>query len=184
MTNEMDPQSLTQITADAPHIILSPQVFAAAIALSFGLIKLLELTLTALIKKYKPEKPQQVVVEFDPEMQKRIADMDEKLNSMSNVLSRTDNDGTPMVYSSRSMVETIREIAVIIRNVSATQERLAHVMDRLEQKFSDHDRSDSIVQTQINQTLERLMRAFDDHDKRVHDAIAMQSEILETVRKE
>jgi hypothetical protein len=83
-----------------------------------------------------------------------------------------------MVYSSRSGMEAVRDIAVIIRNVSQTQERLAHVMERLEGKFADHDRADHVIQSQINASIERMVKTFDEHDKRVSESINIQSDIL------
>lgn len=165
---------------DVAHIVTSPSAFAAIVALAYGLVKLLEMTITALVKKYTKsgDKAQSVEVTFDPEMMQKLTAMNEKVTAMYSVMSKSDNDGTPMVYSSRSGMEAVRDIAVIIRNVSQTQERLAHVMERLETKFAEHDRSDHTVQSNINSSLERLLKAFDDHDRRVSESINTTNEIM------
>jgi len=171
----MDANSATEVT----HLVTNPTAFAALVAISMGLVKLLEMTVTALVKKYgKGDKSQQVEVTFDSEITEKIQQMSEHVNTMYNVMGRTDNDGTPMVYSSRSGMEAVRDIAVIIRNVSQTQERLAHVMERLEGKFADHDRNDHAVQTSINNSLERLLKTFDEHDRRVAESINTTNEVL------
>jgi hypothetical protein len=169
----MDPQTAVTTTS----ALSNPSVFASMMALAFGLMKLLEITLTALFKKYKLTKPQKIEVQLDPELAQRIMEMDEKLNSMSNVMGRTDNDGTPMVYSSRSGVDAVREIAIIMRNTSQTLERLAHMLERLEQKFVDHDRTDAATFANMNGQMERMMRSFDEHDKRVMESLNVQIDI-------
>jgi hypothetical protein len=164
---------------EVTHLVTNPSALAALIAVSYGLVKLLEMTITALVKKYtKGDKQQSIDVSFDPEITNRITKISDKVEQMHSVMSKSDNDGTPMVYSSRSGMEAVRDIAVIIRNVSMTQERLAHVMERLEQKFTEHDRMDHTVQSNINISLERLMKAFDDHDKRVSEGLILQNDIL------
>lgn len=172
----MDPAASQEVT----HFVANPSAFAALVAVSLGLVKLLEITIIAVIKRYTKsgDRTQQVEVTLDPELTDKISQMNEKVTTMYSVMSKSDNDGTPMVYSSRSGMEAVRDIAVIIRNVSQTQERLAHVMERLEQKFAEHDRTDHTIQTSINQTLERLMRAFDDHDRRVAESINTTNDIL------
>lgn len=169
----MDPQTAVAGT----KVVVDPTIMTSMMALAFGLMKLLELTLTALFKKYKPSKPQHVEVEFDPELSKKINNMDEKLSAMVSVMARTDNDGTPMVYSSRTSVDAVREIVIVIRNISQTQERLAHMLERLEQKFVDHDRADNVLSAQINTTLDRMLRSFDEHDKRVMESLSLQMDI-------
>lgn len=172
----MDPAAANEVT----HFVTNPSAFAAIIALAYGLIKLLEIAITALAKKYAKggDKAQSIEVSLDPELTAKITEMNDKISSMHGVMNKSDNDGTPMVYSSRSGTEAVRDIAVIIRNVSQTQERLAHVMERLEQKFAEHDRMDHAVQSSINNSLERLTKAFDDHDRRVAESMNIQNDIL------
>jgi hypothetical protein len=171
----------------SPEVVnsaVNTPVLAAIIALAFGLVKVLVIEVQALVKKYgKPQSAQAVEIQFDPEVSKRISDMSEQVDRMSNVMGKTDNDGTPMVYSSRSGMEAVRDIAVIIRSVSTAQERLARVMERLEERFVDHDKTDAATFHQMNSSLERLVKAFDDHDRRVADHAAVQTEILQKLKE-
>lgn len=172
----MDPATATQMA--------DPTTLAMLVAAVMGLIKVLEISIQALVKKYgKQDKTNDISITLDPDVTKKITAIADKIDQVHTVMQKTDNDGTPMVYSSRSGMEAVRDIAVIIRNVSMTQERLANVMDRLEQKFSEHDRTDSSVQQQIAGGLERLLRAFEDHDKRMASFMATQNDYLRTAQQ-
>lgn len=170
----MDPVAATEAT----HIMGSPSAFAAMIAVALGLMKLLEVAIMAIVKKYTGKDGKPVVeVTLDPALIEKISSIADEVSHVHDVIRKTDNDGTPMVYSSRSGIEAVRELTMLLKSVSLTQERLAHVMDRLENKFIDHDRQDALIQNAINSTLERLLKAFDEHDNRVMEAIRLQNEI-------
>lgn len=159
----------------------NPALLAALIALSMALVKVLEVAVSGLIKKYGKQKDTttQIDVSLDSETQRRINETHDKIDRVAQLLSKTDNDGTPMVYSSRSGMEAVRDIAVIIRSVSLAQERLASIMERLEGKFSQHDQQDQLTFAQMNQSIVRLLEAFDDHDRRVMETLQLQQRIKE-----
>ena len=159
------------------QLVSNPTGIGVAVAIALGFIRLLEILIVALVRKLNKNGKEHVMeVTLDQDLVKRISDMAEKIGFLHDIVGKTDNDGTPMVYSSRSNVEATRDIVAIIRNVQLSQERTAHIMERLEQKFFEHDRQDAVVQTQINNSLERLTRAFDEHDKRVTQQLLPLSE--------
>lgn len=171
-------------TSVGTELVTSPSALGVAVAVALGLMRLLEITILAIVKKFGKGGHERVVdVSLDATLTEKINKMADRIGHVHDVVDKTDNDGIPMVYSSRSSVEATREIVMIIRNVSQTQERLAHVMERLEHKFLEHDRQDAVVQTNINNSLERLARAFDDHDRRVTESSQFQDEIASQIEK-
>jgi hypothetical protein len=145
----------------------SPGLLAAFIAISLALVKILELSIVALIKKVKPPKDAHVQVSLEPETLHKFTDVHTMVTDIHGLVKKTDNDGTPMIYSSRSGMEAVRDIAVIIRNVNQTQERIMSLIERLEQKFSDHDRADAIVQGEIAAALQRVGNQVEANGRRL-----------------
>lgn len=113
---------------------------AGLFALAMGLMKVLEIMATWLVKKMGPtkEKSEKVlVVQLDPEVSRMIRDTHDNVHRMHDVLSVKDHDGVPMVYSSRTTAENVNSIAAAMRDVASAQERIAGVIEKIEDKVDD-----------------------------------------------
>lgn len=138
-------------------IQVSPEVAAGLLALAVGLVKIVEVTirwgLTKIKKEPKVGTSKPVMVQLDPEVSKLIVETGENVRDMHMVMGRVDQDGTPMVYSSRSGIDTLREIAAMVKDAARSQERLAATLDRLDTRFTEHDREERITHNRMQDTL-------------------------------
>lgn len=137
----------------------------ALIALAMGLVKVIETAVGALARRIRPPRPQMVEVKLLPADSEALHDVRERVARMDGILAKTDNDGTPMVYSSRTGTEAVRDTAVIIRSIQQTQERILALIERLEDRFAQHDANDQKIQVSIVSTLERIAKVQEDHDR-------------------
>jgi hypothetical protein len=145
-------------SATADLIQMSPELAVGVVALVVGLVRILEVVLRWGLGKMKkeqaahgPVKP--LVVQLDAEVSKIIHDTDQNVRDMHMVMGRVDQDGTPMVYSSRSGIDTLREIAAMVKETARSQERLAATLDRLDGRFEDHDREERITHAKMQDAL-------------------------------
>lgn len=150
--------------------------------------------------------PQSVIVKLDPATADALREIGEVLKNIASVTLRTDAEGIPLVYSDRKQSAAITKIAEIIKEIAAAQQHLVESMSRLDARFAEHDRADSIVFTRLADAQARLenignsnreslivfgkdheaaLKALDeirefqnDHDQRVMKAVALQEEIL------
>jgi len=100
------------------------------IALTATLVKILDMVISAIIKKTFPES------KFTEADHNRLA----RLYEMHNVL---DDDGTPIWYVPRSWADTQKDILHTVGEVSRTQDKLADTMERFTQILDRIDRRSS-----------------------------------------
>lgn len=149
-------------------ISISPELAAGFLALAVALAKIVEFLIRWAVTKIRPTKREfgssgrPLVVQLDPEVSRLLHDTDENVRDMHMVMGRVDQDGTPMVYSSRSGIEQLREIVVIVKDVSRSQERLAATLDRLDNRLEEHVRDDKVAMGRIKDTLDSIHDAIKD----------------------
>ena len=153
----------------------------------------------------------QLVVQLDPEVSKAIHDTADNIKNVSEIVSRRDDSGVPLVYSDRRLEESIVKITEALATLADAQKRLAESMARLDARFEAHDKSDSITFSRLADTMVRIeqiaqanrdsmigfskdhaqaLKALDDirrehadHDARVMKAVALQEDIRNQMKK-
>lgn len=124
---------------------------AALLAISIGLLKIVEKVIEWGFKKVSERNGNAVntgitSVQLDPESARYFREIYEKAHDIHNTISIKDNDGVPMVYSSRSNNENVKDIALCLRDVSSSQERITSALDKIEDKIDIvNDKTDSLM---------------------------------------
>ena len=114
---------------------------AATVSVAVGLMKVVERLIDNHVKKdsdkkeEKKESEKKVVITVDSALGEILGQNTEKINDIHKVMSKTDNDGSPLVYSSRTSLDLVRTIAQMLHEVSINQERLAKTLEKLEDKI-------------------------------------------------
>lgn len=103
-------------------------ILATAMALAMGLVKVIEKLADWLMKRGKDEKST-VVASLDAEASRMVRETYEKGGDVHQVVSRTDNDGIPMVYTPRSYLDNQLRMAEALRDVSKQSESTAQKID-------------------------------------------------------
>jgi len=101
--------------------ILSIPILASIVAIVIGLGKVIEI----LILRSSPKKS----VLMDQER--------DSLKHMNEILSKTDTDGTPLVYVPRSWAEIQKDMQNVMTKVVNDQRRIADILDRIEKKLEN-----------------------------------------------
>ena len=155
--------------------------------------------------------PQSVIVKLDPATADALREIGEVLKNIAAVTLRTDAEGVPLVYSDRKQGAAITKLAEIIKEIADAQRHLVDSMSRLDARFAEHDRADSIIFARMADAQSRLemignsnrdslivfrkdheqaLKALDeirmsqtDHDNRVMKAVALQEDILKQIDK-
>lgn len=119
-------------------------IIAGLFALALGLVKVVEVSIAMIAKRVSGTKSEKVdkidrvvVVQLDPEVSRLIRDTHDRVHTLHDIVNVKDHDGVPMVYSSRTMAENVTLIAAAMKDVSSSQERLADVMEKIEDKVDD-----------------------------------------------
>ena len=147
-------------TATLP--LQDPATTAAIFALLMAIVKVVEKIVSWATSKIPSKASKSVsakvntIVHLDPGVSQAISETGRNVREMHAVLNRVDLDGTPMVYSSRSDTEHLRQTALIMQEVSRTMERIVDSLERLETKFEHHDRADTLSHSRIEDSLERV----------------------------
>ena len=101
--------------------IFSVPVLAAIVAIVMGLGKVIEI----LILKAVPQKSMLMDDERD------------FVKHMHEILSKTDSDGTPLVYVPRSWAEIQKDMQQVMIKIVNDQRRIADILDRIDKKLED-----------------------------------------------
>ena len=101
--------------------IFSVPVLAAIVAIVMGLGKVIEI----LILKAVPQKS--VLMDDERDFVKH----------MHEILSKTDSDGTPLVYVPRSWAEIQKDMQQVMVKIVNDQRRIADILDRIDKKLED-----------------------------------------------
>lgn len=81
-----------------------------------------------------------IKVHFDNhhlEQDKQLESIKEKTKVISDIVKKTDDDGSPLVYSPRSWVTTQKEIASICQGTSQIQKSILKILERIDQRQND-----------------------------------------------
>jgi hypothetical protein len=155
--------------------------------------------------------PASVIVKLDPATAEALREIGEVLKNIAAVTLRTDSDGVPLVYADRKQEASIVRLAEVVKEIADAQRHLAESMARLDARFAEHDRADSIIFSRMADAQTRLeaignsnrdamlifakdhqqaLKALDeikafqiDHDNRVMKAVSLQEEILKKTGK-
>ena len=109
---------------------------AGLIALAIGLVKIVEKLVEWVIKKMSPDGGKNVV-QLDPEMSRMVQETHARVVVMADTMSVKDGDGVPMVYSSRVIADDVRSTAMILKDISYTQQKLLDRLESLDERVSD-----------------------------------------------
>ena len=101
--------------------IFSIPVLAAIVAMVMGLGKIIEI----LILKAVPQKS----VLMDEER--------DWIKSVNEITSKSDTDGTPLVYVPRSWAEIQKDMQHVMTKIVTDQRRIADILDRIDKKLGD-----------------------------------------------
>jgi len=186
---------------------------AALIALAMGMMEVIKQLVSWIGKKItgKDRDGTTLMVQLDPEVSRIIHESGEQVKAMSALVSRTDNDGVPLVYSDRKSEENVGKLAELMKDLTDSQRRLADSMARLDTAFESHDKTDAIVFARMSDAqarieaiassnrdsliefrrdhvaalsaLDKIQRDASDHDRRVTTAISLQQDILSKLGK-
>jgi hypothetical protein len=124
-----------------PMELADSAALAATVSIAVGLMKIIEHLIDKNFKKdsekkeEKKETERKVVISVDSALGEILSQNAEKINDIHKVMSKTDNDGSPLVYSSRTSLDLVRTIAAMLHEVSINQERLAKTLEKLEDKL-------------------------------------------------
>lgn len=127
-----------------------PTTLAALLALTMALVKVVERLIDVGMEKIKARRPRAAsgvtVVQLDADTTHIIREIAQKSSDMHAILHVRDNDGAPLVYSSRSalsdvsdvlkeVVEAQREVVDAQKNLAHTQERIIDRLETVEEKL-------------------------------------------------
>jgi hypothetical protein len=107
-------------------------------------------------KKRSSKAPTPLVVQLDPTTSQVIQQTAEAIKEISEVVHKTDGDGTPLVYDDRQQGQAVVRMADILRQLEEQFHRLNEVLGRLDTKFDAHDRNDSLVFSRMEGTQSRI----------------------------
>jgi uncharacterized protein Yka (UPF0111/DUF47 family) len=144
--------------------INDPGLLTGLLIMAITLVKIIDKLIDIATNRFKKNKGETgtTVVQLDPEMSKMISTTSENVRDVHAVMGRVDKDGTPMVYSSRSGTETLREIVMTLRDIASSQERLAASLDKMETRAMERDREDMVTLNNIQSSADRIERKLDD----------------------
>jgi hypothetical protein len=67
---------------------------------------------------------------------KEIEEIRDKTVLVHNIVTKTDNDGSPLIFVPRSWGSTQKEIADVCRMIASTQKSMLKIMDRIDERQS------------------------------------------------
>jgi hypothetical protein len=112
---------------------------AGLLALAIGLIKVIEVLVIWGMKKMKSGREgangHVTLVQLDPSTSQALKEILEKVHDVHQISQVKDQDGIPMMYSSRSNNENVKQIALCLRDVSHCQERIVEKLDKMNDKL-------------------------------------------------
>lgn len=135
-------------------IVSDPAITAGLVAISIGLVEVIKQFIFWMTKRGKGKDT--ILLQLDPEASKLIHDTDSKTTEIKAIVGRTDADGTPLVYSDRSVGRSVERLGEVMKELAESQQRLADSMARLDARFEAHDRSDAITFSRLVDAQERL----------------------------
>lgn len=101
-------------------------------------------------------KPVPLVVQLDPSVSQVIQQTADSIRAMSDIVHKTDAEGTPLVYADRRQEQAVVKLAEIIREIAESQRRLADSLSRMDDRFDAHDKGDAILFSKIRDSQERI----------------------------
>ena len=120
-------------------------VLSGLIALSVALIKIIEALLTYSFKKISKTKSEAEMIKdvstFLTDKTSSTLSEEERfmLRSIYDILSKTDENGTPLCYDPRDYLQTNREIVAVLAKVSSYQEKTTLLLEHAVNKLNHLD---------------------------------------------
>lgn len=109
---------------------------AGLIAVAIGLVKIIEKLVEWTIKKMSPNNERMSVV-LDTETLKLLHETYTKSAIATEIMVLKDTDGVPMVYTPRSIPDDLRQTALLLRDISYTQQKLLDRLEALDDRVED-----------------------------------------------
>lgn len=124
-------------------------ITAAIVAAMITAIKVIDVLVDKFIKSDKGEKGTVTVV-LDPEISRIVHETRENTAAILQICTTMDQDGIPMVYTPRSLVNHQEKILDVCRQISYSQEKVVEtcekLVDRVDEGFDD-------TETQLKQAI-------------------------------
>jgi hypothetical protein len=150
----MDPQT----TQQAASVLSDPAITAGLVAIGIATMEIMKSLVQFVTKKLGKKEKDTITLHLYPEASRLLSDTDNKTTEIKAIVGRVDADGTPLVYSDRSVGRSVERIGEIMKSLSDSQARLADTMSRLDERFEYHDRSDAVIFSKIVDAQDRLER--------------------------
>lgn len=136
-------------------------LLGGAIAIAVLLSKVIEHLVGLLVKRFEKKEEEVIpIVKLDPSVVAQLGEAAQSIHDMKNVMMKVDVDGTPLVYSSRTGLETLRTIAGAMQQLSSNQDRIAGTLEKLYEKFEMHDKQEQIERVKIESRLAGIESKF------------------------
>lgn len=114
---------------------------AGLLALAIGLVRVLEKVIEWGSKKIRGGTENRgettTIVRLDGETTRMVHDIHTRTGWMSETMSVKDPDGTPMIYSPRSIGDDMKDIASLIRDASLVNQRVLDRLESLDDRVTD-----------------------------------------------
>ena len=134
-----------------------PTITAALLALAVAMMEIIRQLITWVLRKMSgKDHKQTLTVQLDHEVSNIMHDTGNKVQSINAIVSRVDVDGVPLVYADRKTERTIDKVAETLERISNTQDRIQDGLNKLEQRFEAHDKTDAITFVRLADSQERL----------------------------
>jgi uncharacterized protein YukE len=140
---------------------LSPEMLTGAIVVGGAAVKLIGTLVDQVIRKYSPQKEQTLTL--DPVISQMLGVVASKVGDIDVLLTKTDNEGIPMVYSSRQLTEYSKVMAKDLAELAHHQVEIAQELKSFKEKFETHDREDHIYFSKLTQVMEGMAKGVSDN---------------------
>lgn len=107
------------------------------VAVIVTLVKIVEKLVDWGVSKFTGNKSEHITMQLDPETARAIHETNLKMAGVADITTLKDHDGVPMVYCLRSIPEDLRQTAILLRDISYTQQRLLDRLEALDDRVED-----------------------------------------------
>lgn len=140
----------------AQYVNSDPTLTALVVTLAMGLVEIIKILVGWIGKKVTKQHSQTLLVQLDPEVSQIIHETGNEVKDVRAVISRVDADGVPLVYADRKVEHNVESIATALNKTVEQQAVLASALQKLMDRFEEHDRSDALTFARIVDSQARL----------------------------
>lgn len=141
------------------YVNSDPTITAGLIALAIGLMEIIKLAFTWIGKKFTKTHAQTLLVQLDPEVSQIIHETGAEVKEVRAVVTRVDTDGIPLLYADRKVEHNVDSIAQALNKTVEQQGQLALALQKLMDRFEEHDRQDALTFARVVDSQARLESA-------------------------